>query len=311
VTIKAFLPLFKAAYDGWQKDKAPRLGAALSYYSIFSMAPLLIISIAMAGLFFGKEAVQGKLLHQIRTLVGSSGAEAIQSMLASAHKPSSGIVATIVGIVALILGASGAFGELQDALNTIWGKEPDAKGGFWLAIRTRLTSFALVVSIGFLLLITLVISTVLGAMGEALQGIVPNTAYTFLLQGVNLVISFGVVMLLFAMIFKILPDVKIEWRDVWTGAAVTSFLFTIGKYLIGKYLGSAGITSAYGAAGSLVVILLWVYYSAQILFYGAEFTKAYAQRHGSHAGQVTPSPPPVEKKPLPSESSLQTNSPQF
>lgn len=271
--------ILKTTFKEWTEDKAPRLGAALAYYTIFSLAPLLIIAIAIAGLAFGEQAAQHQLQEQIRGMVGSQGAEAIQTMIAKASRPSSGIVATIIGLVTLVLGASGVFSQLQDALNTIWEVKPKEGRGIKGIIKDRVLSFTMVLGIGFLLLVSLVLSAVLAALGSFLNTLMPNMS--ILMQIANIVISFAVITLLFAMIFKLLPDVEVSWRDMWLGAALTAVLFTIGKLAIGLYLGHSSATSVYGAAGSLVVLLLWVYYSAQILLFGAEFTQVYAMKCGS------------------------------
>jgi membrane protein len=277
--VKTFLSLLKAAFDEFNEDKAPRLAAALSYYTIFSIAPLLIVVIAIAGLVWGHDAVQGRLNEQIQGLVGAQGGEMIQEMVQNAQRPNESFVATIIGLVTLLLGATGVFMQLKGALNTIWDVEPTKSGGILATIKAQLLSFTMVLGIGFLLLVALVISAVISALSTFINGLFGNTE--FVLQVLNFVISFGFITLLFALIYKVLPDVDIEWRDVWIGAAFTSLLFTIGKTLIGLYLGNSGVTSTYGAAGSLVVILLWVFYSAQILFFGAEFTQVYARRYGS------------------------------
>jgi membrane protein len=277
--VREIFQLFKEAFDEWNEDKAPRLAAALSYYTVFSLAPLLIVVIAVAGLFWGQEAVQGRLDEQIQGLVGRDGADMIQEIIVNARRPQESMVATILGLVTLLLGASGVFGQLQDALNTVWGVQPKPRNILG-TIQDRFVSFTMVLGVGFLLLVSLVISAALAALNNFFLNLLPGAE--FLLQVINFIISFGVITLLFALIFKILPDVEIEWRDVGIGAAFTAFMFTIGKTLIGLYLGNSGVASTFGAAGSLVIILLWIYYSAQILLYGAEFTQVYARRYGSH-----------------------------
>jgi membrane protein len=276
--------LLKDTFTEWSEDKASRLGAAVAYYTVFSLAPLLVVVIAVVGLVFGEKAVRGEIAGQIQGLVGPDGAQMIQAMIANASKPATGIIATVIGIVTLLLGATGLFGELQDALNTIWEIAPKPRG-ILETIRERVVSFGMVLGIAFLLLVALVISAAVSALGQFLGGVLPVPEVV--LQVIDLVISFGIVTLLFAMMYKVLPDAEIAWHDVWIGAAVTSILFAIGKLGIGLYLGHSGTTSTYGAAGSLVVVLLWVYYSAQILFFGAEFTQIYANRYGSH---VKPAP---------------------
>jgi membrane protein len=280
---KKVFDLLKQTFTAFGEDKAPRLAAALAYYTVFSLAPLLVVVIAIAGLAFGQEAARGQITGQIQQLVGVTAAKAIQEILASASKPSSGIVATTIGVVTLLLGAAGVFGQLQDALNTVWGVAPKPGRSFWETIKDRFASFTMVLGVGFLLLVSLSMSTALSALVKYVSGVVPFLAV--LGQVLDFVVSFGVVTLLFALLFKYLPDVKIGWRDVWMGAAMTALLFVVGKFAIGLYLGRSGVASAYGAAGSLVVLLLWVYYAAQILLFGAEFTKAYAKNYGS---QIVP-----------------------
>ena len=269
----------KETFNEWSKDRAPRMGAALAYYTTFSLAPVLVIAIGVAGIFFGQRLAEGRLMDEIRGLVGPEGAGAIRAMIENAAKDrSGGVLATMIGVAALIFGATGAFVELQDALNTIFEATPRSRGLLGM-LKDRVLSFTLVVGIGFLLLVSLVISAVLAALGAVTSRYVSPS----LLHGVNFLVSFGVITALFAMIFKILPDTKIEWGDVWLGALFTALLFTIGKAAIGVYLGRASVTSVYGAAGSLVLILLWIYYSAQLLFLGAEFTEVWSRWRGSRS----------------------------
>ncbi len=277
--LKALLSLLKETFQEWNEDKAPRLAAALAYYTAFSLAPLLIVVISIAGLIFGQDAVRGQLQYEIQGVVGMQAASAIQEMLANFSHPSSGIIATIVGLITLLLGAAGVFGQLQDALDTVWEVAPKPGQGIMAIIRQRFISFTMVLGIGFLLLVSLVISTGVTAVGSLISVSIPQSE--FVLQLVNFVISFAVITLLFALIYKVLPDVAIGWRDVWMGAAVTALLFAVGKLLIGLYLGSSSIGTAYGAAGSFVILLIWIYYSAQILLFGAEFTQVYARTYGS------------------------------
>jgi membrane protein len=277
--LKNYASLFRETGRQWLEDKVPRLGAALAYYSALSLAPLLVIAIAIAGLFFGEAAARGHLLDQFRGLVGVQGGEAIETMIAHARKPRTGTIAGVVGVVVLLFGASGVVGQLQDALNTIWEVAPKPGRGVLGFLRDRFLSLAMVLGVGFLLLVSLVLTTVLTALGTYVTGLLPGAAV--LLHALNSVVSLVVITLLFALIFKLLPDVKISWGDVWIGAVLTAVLFTLGKFLLGLYLGHSGLSSTYGAAGSLVALLVWVYYSAQILFFGAEFTKVYADRLGS------------------------------
>jgi membrane protein len=277
--------LIKEAADDWSHDRAPRLGAALAYYTVFSLVPFLVVVIALIGLVFGQEAAQSAILSQIATLVGDQSAAAIKDMIQRADQPSTGLVATGLAVMTLLFGASGVFGQLQDALNTVWGVEPKEGRGVWGFIKDRFLSFVAVLGTGFLLLVSLILSSALAAFGKWFSGLLPLPEA--LLHLFNFALSFVVVTGLFALIFKVLPDAKVAWRDVWVGALLTAALFTIGKYALGLYLGKSNVASAYGAAGSLVLILLWVYYSAQILLYGAEFTQVYANRLGE---RIVPAP---------------------
>jgi membrane protein len=274
--------MLKEAFQDWRDDNAPRLGAALAYYAVFSLAPLLLIAIAIAGLVFGEEAARGQVVQEIQGLLGEDGAQLVEAAVENARKPSQGVLATVLGLAGLLFGASGAFGELKSALNTIWEVEPKKGGGLKGLIKDRLLSFAMVLVIGFLLLVSLIVSAALSAVGNGLKGFVPSGLPV--LQLINVVVSLAVITALFAMLYKYVPDTQVEWRDVWVGAAMTSVLFTAGKFAIGAYLGSRNVGSAYGAAGSLVIVLVWVYYAAQILFFGAELTQVYATRHGSRIG---------------------------
>lgn len=278
VRMRDVFDLFKDTFESWNKDNAQRLGAALSYYTVFSLGPLLIIMIALVGLIFGRAAVQGMIVNQVQGLVGSQGAQFVQTAIASAYNPGEGIIAAVIGVVTLILGALGIFGELQGSLNTIWGVQLKPTAGWRGMIQQRLLSFAMVLAVGFLLLVSLVASAALSAFSGYLGSFLPMSAAV--LQGFYFFFSLVVITILFALIFKYLPDAEIAWRNVWVGAAITALLFTVGKYVLGLYLGQSRIISAYGAAGSVIIILVWVYYSAQILFFGAEFTQAFAKRYG-------------------------------
>ena len=277
--------LIKEAAADWSHDRAPRLGAALAYYTVFSLVPFLVVVIALIGMVLGQEAAQSAILSHIATLVGDQSAAAIKDMIQRADQPSTGLVATGLAVVTLLFGASGVFGQLQDALNTVWGVEPKEGRGVWGFIKDRFLSFVAVLGTGFLLLVSLLLSSALAVFGNWFSGLLPLPEA--LLHLFNFALSFVVVTGLFALIFKVLPDAKVAWRDVWVGALLTAALFTIGKYALGLYLGKSNVASAYGAAGSLVLILLWVYYSAQILLYGAEFTQVYANRLGEH---IVPAP---------------------
>lgn len=279
-TMKKVIPVIKQTVSEWSADKAPALGAALAYYTVFSLAPLLIISIAISGFFLGEEAARGQIFDQLRALIGDQGGAAIQDMVKSASaKTSAGVVASIIGVVTLLFGASGVFGQLQTSLNTIWGVEPKPGRGIWGMIQDRFLSFGFILVVGFLLLVSLVLTAAISFVFQWVGGMSAGMAAGA--QVVNAVLSFAIIAL-FALIFKYLPDVKIAWRDVWLGAAITAALFTLGKLALGMYLGRSSVSSSFGAAGSLIVLLLWVYYSAQILFFGAEFTQVWANRFGSH-----------------------------
>ncbi len=283
MNLKAILGLFQETFNEWNNDKASRLSAALAYYTIFSIAPLLIIVIAIAGAVFGEEAASGQIFRQIQGLVGAPGAALIQEAIKNASQPKQGTIASIISIVVLIFGATGLFTELQDALNTIWEVQPKPGRAVKNMVRNRFLSFAMVLGIGFLLLVSLVVSAVLQALVTYFSNLVPGV--DFIWQFVNFIFGFVVTTVLFGLIFKVLPDVKITWSDVWIGAALTSLLFSFGRFLLGQYLGNGSFGSTYGAAGSVVVVLAWVYYAAQILFFGAEFTQVYARRYGS---QIVP-----------------------
>lgn len=277
--LKAFWSLLKATATEWSRDGAPRLGAALAYYTIFSLAPLLIIAVAISGTVFGREAATGQIVGQIQGLVGHDTAAAIQSMIDKSDEPATNIVTSIIGIIVLLFGASGVFGELQQSLNAIWDVQPKPDRGWLAAVKDKFFSFTMVLGTGFMLLISLVISAALAALSNLIMKWMPGM--DIVTQVINFILSMLVITVLFALIFKFVPDAHIAWPDVWIGGAVTALLFTIGKALIGFYIGYSSLSSTYGAAASLAVILIWVYYSAQILFFGAEFTQVYANTYGS------------------------------
>jgi membrane protein len=275
--------IVREAGTGWMSDNASRLSAALAFYTILSLAPLLVIVTAIAGWVFGSDVASIQLQDQMRGLVGDAGAEVAKTAVEHAHRPGSGIFATIIGIATLLFGASGVFNELQGSLNLVWHVKPKPGRGIWGTIRDRFLSFGMVLVIGFLLLVSLVISTALTAIGTYTGGLMPGVPT--LMHIANVVASFLVIAVLFALIFKYLPDAEIAWRDVWFGAAVTAALFTLGKFLIGLYLAKSAPGSAFGAAGSVVAFVVWVYYSGLIVFFGAELTRVTAQ----HAGrQIKP-----------------------
>jgi membrane protein len=281
LTIRSCADLFKKTFANWVDINAPRLGAALSFYTMLSVAPLMVLCISLAGLIFGAQAARGQIEAQIASVIGPQGSEVIQSLLAQTSKPSSNIAAAAIGLVTLLFGASGVFLELRDSLNLVWGVKYSTGSGFKGMLRYRFYAFALVLGIGFLLLVSLLLSAAIAAVEKFFAQIVPIPGP--LLHVINLLVSFVTITILFGLLYKVVPDVHIEWQDVWIGAAVTSLLFSIGKLLIGLYLGKASVGSAYGAAGSLVVFLVWVYYSAQIFLLGAEFTRMFAESRGSRA----------------------------
>ena len=294
MNIKAGFVLLKDSFMEWKDDGALDLGASLAYYTIFSLAPLLLIVIGVAGIFFGREAVQGQLVSELRGLIGEQGGEAIQTMIANVGRERTGVLATIVGVVTILFGATGVFVQLQNSLNRVWEVKAKPERGIWSFVRTRLISFGMLLGIGFLLLVSLAISAAVTSLGTWAAGLMPGTE--MVLQVLTFVLSFALMTLLFAMIFKVLPDVEIAWRDVWIGAVATALLFTIGKFLISFYLARSTVASTYGAAGSLVVLLLWIYYSSQILFFGAEFTQVYAGRYGSQIRPSQHAVPVVERE---------------
>ena len=283
-SLGAIWELLKETVVEWSDDRASRKGAALAFYTVFSLAPILIVAIAIAGFFFGQEAARGEIFEQVRDLLGPDGAQAIQAMIQNASHPGAGLIATLIGVVTLFLGATTALAELKDGLDQIWDVPPERMTGVWYFVRKRLLSIGLILSLGFLLLVSLVFSAVLTAVAKRWG---PADATGAVLQAVNFLVAFGLVTLLFAMIYKILPSTRIAWRDVIIGSVVTALLFSIGKFAIGLYLGNSAIGSSYGAAGSVILVLVWVYYSAQIFLLGAEFTKVYAHRYGSRRG-LTP-----------------------
>jgi membrane protein len=279
VTLRSLWKVVLEAISAWSEIDAPRLGAALAFYAILSIAPLLVISIGIAGLVFGRSAAQGQIMWQVQTYVGPEGGRLIQDLLKNAGQASSEKLATGIGLFLLLLGASSVFSELRDSLNTVWGVRSDAR--VLKIIQQRLFAFAMVLGAGILLVLSLLANTITAAADKIFGGILPLPGPA--LHVLATAISFVATTLLFALLYKALPDVRIEWIDVWIGAAVTSALFSLGVFAIGFYLGKAGITSIYGAAGSLVATLVWIYYSAQIFFFGAEFTRVYAEHHGSHS----------------------------
>ncbi len=283
-TLAGWFDLWRAAVVGWQADRAKSMGAALAYYTVFSLAPILILVIAVAGMAFSQAAAEGAIVEQLGDLMGREGAAALQAMIKNASHRRAGLIATFLGLGTLLLAATAVFGELQAALNVIWKVKPGTHKRLTSLVRARLLSLSLILAIGFLLLVSLVLSAALSAFGHYLNGIFPGLPV--MLRALHFALSFLMTSVLFGMMFKILPDAPVHWQDVWIGAMTTALLFSFGKYLIGLYIGSSNVASTYGAAGALVIILLWIYYSAQILLFGAEFTKACADRRLTHGRAI-------------------------
>ena len=279
--VRSVMDLLNKAGTAWLVDNAPRLGAALAFYTLFSIAPVLIVAVSVAGLAFGRTAAQGEIVRQFQGLMGTQGAEAVESIIQSTNRPALGVFATLLALLAILIGASGAFNELQDALNIIWRVDRSTKNVWTVNIKQRFLSLGLVVATGFLLLASLVLTAALSAAEKLFSNLLPISI--LFLESIHIVLSFVVVTVLFALILKFIPDAKIPWNDVWIGAAVASLPFTAGKVLIGVYLGHSALASAYGAAASLAIFLIWTYYSAQILLFGAELTHVYALKYGSRS----------------------------
>jgi membrane protein len=297
--IKTVESLLKDTIGDWLDDRAMSLAASLAFYTVLSLAPLLIVAVSVAGLVFGEAAARGEITQQLRGMLGQEAGAAIEGILAHAKEPHANVLGTVIGLVVLLFGASGVFSELQDSLNAIWQVKLKPGRGVINLVRARFFSFAMVLGVAFLLLVSFLLSAALNIVGTLLGKGMPGGVQLWI--GINFVISFGIVTLLFALIFKVVPDARIGWRDVWYGAAFTALLFTVGKSLISLYLGRAGVGSPYGAAGSLVVLVVWVYYSAQILFLGAEFTQVYARHSGSqiepNANAVATTRPTTDRPP--------------
>ena len=270
--------LIKDAAQGWSEHQASRLGAALAFYTVFSLGPILLLTVAVAGLFFGQGAARGEIYQQVSNVIGAHAAAAVQMVLTRAHRPEAGVVATVISVVTLLLSADTALVELQSGLDEIWTAPPKGRRWYWAYLRTRLLSIAVILALGLLLLVSLLFSAALGALETVSQGIL---IVGVMLRWTNSLISFGLAGLLFATVYKVLPSVRLAWKDVAVGALITAVLFIVGKYAIGLYLGSSTVASTYGAAGSVIVVLLWVYYSAQVFLFGAELTRGYACRFGS------------------------------
>ncbi len=272
--------LLKDSFSGFSENKVPKLAASLAYYTVFSLGPLLIVIISLCGIFLGREAIEGTIYTQIQGFVGEDAAKQIQDIIKNASISGKGVIAATIGVVTLLIGATSVFGEIQDSINSIWGLKPKAKQGILKLITNRLLSFGIIGSLGFLLLVSLGVTAVVEALSNKLEDVFPDVA-VIVFYIINLVLTLGVTTLLFAVIFKVLPDAKIKFRDVWAGAIATSVLFIIGKFLISFYIAKSEVGSTYGAAGSLVILLVWIYYSSMILYFGAVFTKVYAMKYGS------------------------------
>jgi membrane protein len=270
--------LLRSAASDWSDDNASRLAAALAYYTLLSIAPMIVLAVAIAGLVYGEDAARGQIASELSREVGPQAANALQAIIESAKTPSSGVIGTIVGVITLLVGASGVFSELQASLNQVWEVEPPPHGGLLAMIKERFFSFALVLGVAFLLMLSLLLSAIVAAIGHFIEGRMPGG--DGLWSALNVAFSFATSAALFAVIFRVVPDVRLRVRDVWVGAMVTAVLFNVGKFALGLYLGHSSMASAYGASGSIIALVVWVYYSAQILLFGAEFTQAYARRNG-------------------------------
>lgn len=286
ISMKEIWVLIKTAFTAWSDDYAQSMGAALAYYTMFSIAPLLLIVISMTGIIFGQEAARDEIIGQLNHLMGEQGVLAVQTLLQSINQPTQGITATTIGIILLLVGATTVFGELQDSLDRIWKAPARVGNGVWHLVRARLLSFGMILGIGFLLMVSLIFSAGLSAMNKWWSPVF--SGWMIVAAMFNFLFSFILTIGMFAMIYKIMPRVSIRWSEVWIGATITAALFTVGKWLIGVYIGQSAITSGYGAAGALLALLIWIYYSAQIFLMGAEFTWAYSHLFGSRKGRETP-----------------------
>lgn len=286
ISMKEIWILIKTAFTSWRDDYAQSMGAALAYYTMFSIAPLLLIVISITGIIFGQETARGEIIGQLNNLMGQQGVLAIQTLLKSVNQPAEGLTATTIGVILLLVGATTVFGELQDSLDRIWKAPARVGSGVWNLVRARLLSFGMILGIGFLLMVSLIFSAGLSAMNKWWS---PVFSGWLMIAGIfNFLFSFVLTTVMFAMIYKIMPRVSIRWSEVWIGATLTAALFTMGKWLIGIYIGQSAITSGYGPAGALLALLIWIYYSAQIFLMGAEFTWAYSHSFGSRRNRDTP-----------------------
>lgn len=274
-----YFAVLKESLLNFFRDNCLKLSAALAYYTVFSIGPMLLVVIAIAGYFFGRDAIEGEVFFQLRNLVGSAPAAQIQQIIQNAKLSDHTLLASIFGVITLIIGATGVFSEIQDSINLIWQLKPKPRKGLILFLINRIISFSMVVGLGFIIIVSLVASALISALGKKLHAMYPELAIYFI-QGFNHLLSFATITLLFAVIFKVLPDAKIKWKDVWVGSLLTSILFLIGKFLIGYYIGNSNIGSTFGAAGAIIILLLWVNYSSIILYFGAEFTQCFCQKRG-------------------------------
>lgn len=279
MNLRKIVRLLRETFKEWQEDNASRIAAALAYYAVFSISPLLVIAIAIAGTFFGQDAAQAQIAQKITDLVGEDGVQPVLMALNNMNQPKIKGVASLISIGVLLIGASGFFAQLQDALNTVWKVKPQPGQGISIFIRKRISSFLMVLAMGFLLILSLVLSAVVGALSKYKVDSLPGSA--ILWENLDLIISLGLMTFIFGLMFKYVPDAKIVWKDVFVGAVITAVLFLFGKFLLGVYLSKGSLGSAYGAAGSLIVLLAWIYYSAQIILLGAEFTQVYTRMYGS------------------------------
>ncbi|HZH01212.1 MAG TPA: YihY/virulence factor BrkB family protein, partial [Flavisolibacter sp.] len=284
VTIKGIWQVLKDSFSSFSEHKVPKLAASLAYYTVFSLGPLLLVIISLASIFLGREAIEGSIYTQMRGFVGSEAAAQIQDIVKNGAIDGKSTVAATIGVITLLIGATTMFAELQDSINTIWGLKPKPKQGLWVLIKTRLLSFGVIGALGFLLLVSLAVTAVISGLSGRLQDMFPGIGVV-VMSIINTALTLGITTLLFAVIFRVLPDARIPWRDVWAGAFATSLLFLVGKFAISLYIGKSDIGSSFGTAGSLIVLLVWIYYSSIILYFGAEFTRAYVIQFGD---EITP-----------------------
>jgi membrane protein len=288
ITFKGLIEVLKNSFKGFSNDKVTKFSASLAYYTVFSLGPLLIVIIFLCGIFFGKEAVEGTIYGQIKSFVGADTAVQLQEIIKNAAISGKGKIAAIISVITLLIGATTVFAEIQDSINSIWGLKVKPKAGWWLLVKTRLLSFGVIGALGFLLLVSLSVTALVEGLSNKLKAYFPQVTIV-LFYIINLAITFGVVTTLFGVIFKVLPDAKVKWKDVIAGAVTTALFFMLGKFAISFYISKSNVGSTYGTAGSIVILLVWVYYSAVILYFGAEFTKAYALKYGEaiHPNEYT------------------------